>query len=147
MPANISKSYSVYVLTCVVQYFRMKLIHRFGKHRRTVPILMDQPVFEAMQNINQLKECYGEPSTEYLFSKKNSKFYVRGCDAMRKLSDNCPNLKHPKRLRSTMLRKHIATSVQIMAMTDNELEWLANHMGENKQTANDSHALFLSSYI
>jgi hypothetical protein len=49
---------------------------------------------------------------------------------MKALANKCPNLDHPERIRSTNLRKHIATTVQILSMKSHELELLANHLGK-----------------
>ena len=53
---------------------------------------------------------------------------------MRKMTEKCKNLVYPERIRSTQLRKQIAITCQVLSMQEHELEWLANHMGENIKT-------------
>jgi len=40
-------------------------------------------------------------------------------------------LKHPQAIKSTPLRKSIATVSQILDLKENEVEWLARHMGHD----------------
>ena len=49
---------------------------------------------------------------------------------MAKVVEDC-GLKCPQALKSTPLRKYIATVSQVLDLKDNEVEWLARHMGHD----------------
>jgi hypothetical protein len=55
---------------------------------------------------------------------------LRGPDAMKKISKKL-DLKEPELIKSTNLRKYIATVSQIVDMNKSEMGWLANHLGHD----------------
>ena len=50
---------------------------------------------------------------------------------MHNILDQVPNLEAPERVKSTELRKYCATVSQIAYVTENDMQWLADHMGHN----------------
>ena len=56
---------------------------------------------------------------------------IRGYQAIVNTSKLVPNLDQPELIRSTKLRKYIATVSQVLSLNANELEWLATHMGHS----------------
>ena len=40
-------------------------------------------------------------------------------------------MKHPEAIQSIKLRKYVATVSQILSLEDNELDWLARHLGHD----------------
>ena len=76
----------------------------------------------------------------YLFACPGCTTPYRGCDAVRK----CVQLsgaEHPENIKSTQLRKHMATMSQILCLKDNELGVLATFMGHNIQVHTEFYRL------
>ena len=62
--------------------------------------------------------------------------YIRGADTIKDLVDKC-NLNYgkfqkPQLIRSTKLRKHVATVAQILVLNGDELGHLSNHLGHSE---------------
>lgn len=64
----------------------------------------------------------------------------RGTDCLRKAADNC-GASSPELLRSTKLRKHIATMSQLLNLSTSDREQLANFMGHNLSIHNEYYRL------
>ena len=61
--------------------------------------------------------------------------HLRGCDALRDLVEKCHfihKLKKPLLIRSTKLRKHVATVAQFLVLSGDELGHLSNHLGHSE---------------
>ena len=43
--------------------------------------------------------------------------YVDGCTVVREITKECPKLKFPSRIRSTPLRKYLASAIQVKSLT------------------------------
>jgi hypothetical protein len=88
-----------------------------GKKQRHVPILL--PIFLSnavdvlLKNRNN---CGITTKNKYLFARPGSDKTFAGCGLMRKFSLQY-NLEKPKLMRSTNLRKHLATSIQVIQVT------------------------------
>ncbi|XP_055955291.1 uncharacterized protein LOC130012119 [Patella vulgata] len=61
---------------------------------------------------------------------KSSEGHIRGSDTLRDFSTSC-GAKYPDLLKSTKLRKQIATLSQILNLKENELDILANFLGHD----------------
>lgn len=123
-----------------------KLFHRLeiaGKRGRTVPLLIDDKIFEAINMLvaKRLQAGVAEENN-YLFAVNNSASlcHIRGSDCLRKFSLEC-GAKFPATLRSTSFRKHVATMSQIMSLKNNELELLAQFMGHDIRTHREFYRL------
>ena len=57
--------------------------------------------------------------------------FIRATDVLRKFGEDC-GAQVPQSLRSTELRKHLATQSQVMNLADNEIETLADFTGHYK---------------
>ena len=51
------------------------------------------------------------------------------------------NLEMPELIKSTKLRKYIATVAQIASLNENELEWLSGHLGHNMSVHREYYRL------
>ncbi|KAL7648423.1 UNVERIFIED_CONTAM: hypothetical protein RMT77_000329 [Armadillidium vulgare] len=69
-------------------------------------------------------------SIRYTLQSSKGLSHIRGSDAMAKDSKHC-ELKQLELLTSTCLRKYVATVSQIMYLKENEMEWLASHLGHD----------------
>ena len=106
-----------------------------GKRGRTVPVMMTSFIKESMDTLLKYRndgKISVNPANKYFFAvpSETCVSHLRGCDALRYHSDKC-GAKMPELLRSTRLRKHVATMTQLMSLRDNELDVLANYMGHD----------------
>ena len=69
-------------------------------------------------------------SNEYLFARPGGTA-LDGCKAMRDITSKCPGLESPQLIRTRLLRKYLATTIQLLDMTGEELKMVADHMGHS----------------
>ena len=50
----------------------------------------------------------------FLFLRQSDKTPLDGCTAMRKITEECPGLKEPKRIRTREMRRYLATTTQVL---------------------------------
>ena len=112
--------------------FIMPRIEIEGKRGRTVAVLFPQYVVQSLEILLQTRNQIVADENQFLFPTVHygSLSHIRGSDCLRKFSGECGAIA-PERLRSTNLRKHIATMSQVMNMKENELDILANFMGHD----------------
>lgn len=104
-----------------------------GKRGRTVPVLMTNSMKDSIDVLVKGRNEAGvDPSNKFVFavSKRKSDSHIRGSDALREYSTKC-GAKNPSNLRSTRLRKQIATMSQVMNLQENELDVLASYLGHD----------------
>lgn len=107
-----------------------------GKGSKAVPILFSK---EMQNHIGCLLKVRQETdivpkSNKYLFANPGSENrWMAGANTIRNIAKNC-GAEHPELLTSTRFRKHIATTLQLMAMDDDEMEQIATFMGHTKKT-------------
>ncbi|XP_071853449.1 uncharacterized protein [Apostichopus japonicus] len=113
-----------------------------GKRGRSVPVLITENVKCAVDELVKHRDAVGiEPQNLFVFAiPEGSTHYIRACDTLRKFSCAC-GAKKPELLRSTQLRKHIATMSQVMALQDNELDVLANFLGHDVRVHREYYRL------
>ncbi|XP_060081304.1 uncharacterized protein LOC132560656 [Ylistrum balloti] len=101
-----------------------------GKRGRKVPILFPKKTEEALDLLIQYRSAAGiEKGNPYAFAN-NAIGYVRGADCMRSTASEA-KLENPENMRSTNLRKHVATLSQVVNLRDNELDILAQFLGHD----------------
>ncbi|XP_057183197.1 uncharacterized protein LOC130549867 isoform X3 [Triplophysa rosa] len=102
-----------------------------GKRGRKVAVLLTPDMTNALNLlIANRKECSVPEENDYLFAVPQCLTYYRGHESLRRLADECGAQK-PDCLRSTKLRKEIATTSQILNLKDNELDQLADFLGHD----------------
>ena len=80
-----------------------------GKRERKVPLLLTHDMEASIDLLIRNRAAVGVCSENpYVFARTSGTSHIRGSDCLRKFSLEC-QAKHPERLRSTRLRKHIAT--------------------------------------
>lgn len=103
-----------------------------GKRGRKVPVLLTPLMRESLEVLTQKREeCSVLKENDYLFALPQSVNYIRGSDCIRQYVIECKDIKNPKALTSTKLRKHIATLSTVLNLKSNELDQLADFMGHN----------------
>lgn len=81
-----------------------------GKRGRKVPVLLTPLMRESLEVLtNKREECAILKENSYLSALPKSLNYIRGSDCIRQYVSECNDIKNPKALTSTKLRKHIAT--------------------------------------
>lgn len=104
-----------------------------GKRGRTVPVLLTQSMKQALDLlVNARPAMKLERDNKFLFANVSpgSLTHVRGTDVVRQFSAQS-GVERPEAMRSTSLRKQIATMTQIVNLKDNELDILASFMGHD----------------
>ncbi|KAK0140187.1 hypothetical protein N1851_022885 [Merluccius polli] len=102
-----------------------------GKRDRKVAVLLTPEMVNALNiMIEKRKECGVPDENEYLFAVPSCLTCYRGHQCLRQLADEC-GAKMPEYVRSTQLRKDIATTSQILNLKSNELDQLADFMGHD----------------
>lgn len=88
---------------------------------------------ESLDLLLSLREEVGvSPENNYIFASctHGAQYSYRGSDCLRMFSNDC-GANAPETLRSTKVRKHIASVSQILNLKKNELDSLAKFMGHD----------------
>jgi len=106
-----------------------------GKLGRSVPVLLSANLVQCIEMIlNHRKNAKVPEKNPYIFglpsAVSNRYKYLRACDLMREYSSAC-EARVPYSLRSTQLRKHIATQCGILDISESQTSLLADHMGHD----------------
>lgn len=108
-----------------------------GKKSRIVPLLLTETMTSAVDILLHHRGAVGVPSQNiYIFASLSTLQHIRGCDVLREVSTKC-GAASPELLRSTRLRKQIATLSQVLNLKDNELDSLAQFMGHDIRVHRD----------
>ncbi|XP_062385759.1 uncharacterized protein LOC134072896 isoform X1 [Sardina pilchardus] len=108
------------------QFARVEL--RGEKGRNVAVILTPDMTANLSPLISKRKECGVTENNDYLFAVPCSLGHYRG--QFGQFADAC-GAEDPQNLRSTNLRKQIATISQVMNLKDNELDQLADFLGHD----------------
>ena len=112
---------------------RLDLVYVKGKRGRKVPILMTQEIVIAIECLIATRGEIGIPEeNKYIFAAptRGSMKYLRGPDCLNAVVGSL-DLENPCAVKSTQLRKYVATVSQVIDLSQSELEWLARHMGHD----------------
>ena len=121
-------------------FARVELV---GKRGRTVPLLLNDELQQVLKLLIDHRDAAGVNSqNEFVFARNfnSSLSHIRGTDCLRKFAEEC-GAKHPQNLRSTMFRKQIAISSQLLGLKDNELDVLAQFLGHDIRTHREYYRL------
>ncbi|XP_048048612.1 uncharacterized protein LOC125269706 [Megalobrama amblycephala] len=102
-----------------------------GKRGRKVPVLFLDRTKASIDFMIELRDKVGVlKDNPFLFANIGTTTNIRGCDCLRKFSIEC-KVDNPQLLRSTNLRKHVATLCQLLDLSNQELEQVAKFMGHD----------------
>ena len=121
----------------------LKRIEIMGKKGRGVPILLKTVHTNAIELLIEKREVMDIPEENpYLFARcsENAKTPHSACLELSKMA-RLAKLEHPEYMKSTLLRKHIATISQIVSLSDVELKQLATFMGHDLTVHMDYYRL------
>ncbi|KAK6484851.1 hypothetical protein HHUSO_G12717, partial [Huso huso] len=114
-------------------------IEIMGKRGRKVAVLLTPNMVKAMALlVDKRRECGVSDTNEFLFGRPKCWSHYRGQDWF--YASQC-GAKNPEHLRSTQLRKHVATLSQILSLKRNELDQLANFLGHDIRVHRDYYCL------
>ncbi|XP_072566873.1 uncharacterized protein [Paramormyrops kingsleyae] len=127
--------------------FEQKLCNHFsrieimGKRGRKVAVLLTPNMVEALTLlVSKRSECGVDGANVFLFGRPKCLSHYRGQDSLRIHAGLC-GAKNPQFLRSTQLRKHVATLSQILNLKKNELDQLADFLGHDIRVHRDYYRL------
>lgn len=102
-----------------------------GKRGRKVAVLLTPSMVDALSLLTSKRsECSVCDKNIFLFARPKSMSHYRGQDCLRVHASQC-GAKHPEHLRSTQLRKHVATLSQVLNLKNNEFDQVADFMGHD----------------
>ncbi|XP_049895877.1 uncharacterized protein LOC126387392 [Epinephelus moara] len=102
-----------------------------GKRGRKVPILLLDRTKSSLDFLIKKRSEVGIlEENPFLFARIGTTTNIRGCDCLRKYAQEC-KAGNPELLRSTKLRKHVATLCQLLDLDNQELEQVARFMGHD----------------
>ena len=102
-----------------------------GKRGRKVPILLTPKMVGSLELlVNTREKCGIQKSNPFFFARPGSTLHHRSSDCLRTFAQKC-GAKNPDALKSTKLRKHVATLSTVLNMTETEMDQLANFLGHD----------------
>ncbi|XP_041860774.1 uncharacterized protein LOC121652200 isoform X1 [Melanotaenia boesemani] len=102
-----------------------------GKRGRKVPILLLERTKASLDFlIKKRREVGILEENPFLFARLGTTTNLRGCDCLRRFAEES-KAKNPELLRSTKLRKQVATLCQLLNLDSQELEQVARFMGHD----------------
>lgn len=99
-----------------------------GKRGRGVPVLFTEEMKKNADLILQHREQFVRQKNLFLFPNLNSSTTICGSKAIYK-HVRLAGVRNPTALTSTKLRKHLATMSQVISLSRQDLEQLADYMG------------------
>ncbi|CAG0884569.1 unnamed protein product, partial [Cyprideis torosa] len=114
-----------------------------GKKGKVVPVLLTKEMKRACDVLLEKRFEVGvDKKNIYLFARPffGAQTPLRGTDAIREHSEKC-GAENPQRLRSTSMRKQLATVTQVCSLDEGELEHVANYMGHDLRVHRDFYRL------
>lgn len=138
--SDVAASLSPFEQKLAQHFSRVEII---GKRDRKVAVLLNPEAVSATTLLVEKRDaCNVHKDNPFLFGRPQcpSMSYYRGQDCIRKFASMC-GAKNPDNLRSTYLRKHIATVSQILNLKNNELDQLANFLGHDIRVHRDFYRL------
>lgn len=119
-----------------ILFRKFKRVVTGGKGSRPIAILFpkkSQAYISCLLKIRNETDIVPH-SNPYLFANPGSNDrWMSGVNVLSKLAKNS-GASHPSLLTSTKFRKHIATTIQLMSMEEDEFEQIATFMGHTKKT-------------
>lgn len=130
----------------ITKYF--KRVVTIGKGSRAVPLLFPRKIQNYIEILLRIREetAIVPKENPYLFALAGSTSkWIDGHSTLRKYAKSC-GAENPETLTSSRLRKQIATVLQILSLSDVEMEQIAKFMGHTKKTHEEfyrqGHSLF-----
>ncbi|XP_073720099.1 uncharacterized protein [Misgurnus anguillicaudatus] len=108
-----------------------------GKRGKKVPVFLTKRMKASIDLLVQKRVEAGVPAENpYLFARPGVMTNIRGCDCLRKYAKKS-KAENPELLRSTKLRKQVATLCQLLDLSEQELEQVSRFMGHDIRVHRD----------
>ena len=123
--------------------FRLDVVNIRGKRGRKVPIILTAEMVKAILSLIHYRGAAGvNRENKYIFAAptRDSLKFLRGHDCLSAVVQRC-GVKSPSAIKSTRLRKYVATVSQIVDLDEREMNWLARHMGHDLSVHKDFYRL------
>ncbi|KAH3807278.1 hypothetical protein DPMN_135613 [Dreissena polymorpha] len=94
----------------------MELLEVRGKSTRglrKVFVILSTDMVEGLSHLLMVRAQAGVPSTNTFLFSRCTDSPQDGCEALRVVTSKCHNLAFPERVRTTKLRKYLATTTQV----------------------------------
>lgn len=114
-----------------------KRVLNSGKGSRAVVILVPKILQRFINLLIENRGKYISSDNNYVFALPGSSVKWGQGDIVFRTLTKKMDLKHPETIRSNKLRKHIATVMQILNLSNDELKQFSNFMGHTMQTHED----------
>ena len=120
---------------------RLKLVEIAGKRNQTVPVLLTPDVIKGIDSVLANRAAVGiNASNLFVFARCSGLSSVDPFAALRRVAE-CASTERPELVRSTKLRKYVATVSQVLDMKSSELSLLCRHMGHSIHVHEDFYRL------
>lgn len=109
---------------------RQEVVEIRGKTGRGVPVILPQDVKRAMAYLsdeNVRSKAGIQSCSPYLFANSRAGVF-RAYDAIKTVAE-AAKLKNPGKMRTSNMRKYMATMLQSLDTTENERQWVIDHLG------------------
>lgn len=113
---------------------RLDLVEISGKRNRKVPIMLTKETRKAIELLIICRPSTIPSENNYVFActTRASTQHILGWDwVFENVKEIQACLKQPAAIMGTKLRKYIATVSQTAALSAQDLDWLARHLGHN----------------
>ncbi|KAF7199399.1 putative LOC107374416-like protein [Nothobranchius furzeri] len=108
-----------------------------GKRGRKVPMLFTDQMKDSISLLIDTREEAGIPAENpFLFARSGGMTNICGSDSLQKHAE-ASQAEHPELLRSTKLRKQVATLCQLLDLDEQELEHVARFLGHDIRVHGD----------
>ena len=110
---------------------RMDMVQIPGKRLNAVPVLLTPDVKAAMDVLLETRSAVGIPTTnQYFFPSYSKHGHLDACQVIQKIV-SLAGVQHPERITTTKLKlcKYVGTMMQLLDLTNTELDWLSSHLG------------------
>ncbi|XP_063902554.1 uncharacterized protein LOC135122286 isoform X2 [Zophobas morio] len=112
---------------------KYKVMTLIGKRLHILHVLLDENQCRYLDMFLQYRKEAGVPySNNYLFGIPTRAMFIDASVVLRDYSEKC-GAEEPHLLRSTYLRKQVATLSQLLTMNDNEIGQIAKLMGHSQK--------------
>ncbi|KAM4731455.1 M-phase phosphoprotein 8 isoform 2-T2 [Anableps anableps] len=104
-----------------------------GQYGRNMLVLLTDRMVSSIDLLVENREQAGVSKTNpYLFARTEGPSFIRGLDCFRRAAVEC-GVKNPEVLLSSSVREQIATCWQLMSLSEQELDQVANLVGRSSQ--------------
>ncbi|VEN43773.1 unnamed protein product [Callosobruchus maculatus] len=117
-----------------------------GKGSRAVVILVPEVLQDFLNLIIKKRDKYISADNKYIFAIPNSKIQWSQADVAIRYLTKKMKLKNPAAISSNRLRKHIATTMQILSMSQQDCKQFSKFMGHTEKTHEEFYELPVDIY-